>query len=281
MPMLSKKKVEELRKTRLFRIINTKDGHNGYMYKVGLNEDPEEFSTTGGCVRGGLYFTNVENLASFWKYGDRVAEVEIPEGEPVFEVHNDGPLKYRAKRIIISSLYKKGDIIDKLVEMGLCRYTGGDNLQDDVLNGEIDLKYIDLGRIHLSKVLCAKIPAERKVELLKKCKELGKDMSYCTNNLDNDNISLVIQVGYKIPASYVTEQIDGCFYTAPVHCKFLLDHIDGFIPVYKIDRWVKSGHVAIIRELAKRDMIPVGRKIEFEYYVSKDRRSEIRKLCAK
>ena len=281
MPMLSKKKVEELRKQRLFRVIDTKDGHNGYMYKVGLNEDPNEFSTSGGCVRGGLYFTTPSSLLAFWKYGDRVAEVEIPEGEPVFEVSNAGPLKYRAKRIIISALYKKGDIIDELARLGMDTADWNGNLTDDILRGVIDKKYLNTRNLHVSKILATTVSREMRVELLRQHRTNGGSLEYSISYINSKNIPDIIEAGYKIPGSYVVDEMERCFYTAPKECKYLLDHCDGGFQRYKIENWIKYGHVAIIRELAKRGMIPDNMTVHFEDYVSKDRRSEIRKLCAK
>jgi hypothetical protein len=282
MPMLSKKKVEELRKTRLFRVIDTKDGHHGYKYKVGLNEDPEEFNVRGKCVRGGLYFTTPQNLISFWNYGDRVAEVEIPEGEPVFEVTGDSSLKYRAKRIIISALYKKGEIIDKLIELGMSveGYCSGAML-NDVINGVIDEKYLPIYRLNPSSLLADHVPSDKRIRLLKLCLSEGKELSYYNGCINSKNVHDIISAGYKVPVQYVMEQIDLLFYTAPNACRHLLENVDGKFARYRVENLVRYGHVAIIRELAKRDLLPENIRIEFDINVSKDRKREIRKLCAK
>jgi hypothetical protein len=283
MPMLSKKKVEELRKTRLFRVIDTKNGHHGYTYKVGLNEDPKEFGVRGKCVSGGLYFTNPQNLISFWNYGDRVAEVEIPEGEPVFEVSSAGPLKYRAKRIIVSALYRKGEIIDKLIELGMS--VEGDcsgAMLNDVINGVVDEKYLPLYRLNTTALLAADhMPSDKRIRLLKLCLGAGRELSYYNGCINSKNVHDIISAGYKVPVQYVMEQTDLLFYTAPNACKHLLENVDGKFARYRVENLVRHGHVAIIRELAKRDLLPENIRIEFDVNVSKDRKREIRKLCAK
>lgn len=278
MPMLSKKAVNELRTQRLFRIIDSANGHHGFIYKVGLNEDPNEFSVRGQCVSGGLYFTDAENIFHFWQYGDRVAEIEIPENEAVFRV-SQGPLKYRAKRIIVSSLYKKGDIIEKLIELGASKYCGTECLTNDIMAGLIDMKYLDARRMSLPKIMNGNFPYEKKLELIKTWKGAGNSLDYYNNHLTNESVRLIIDAGFKVPDQYLDEALKDCFYTAPGECKYLLDNANAKFGKVRVERFIRHGHVAIIRELSKRDMIPDGVNLKFEPYVSKDRRSEIRKLC--
>ena len=74
-----------------YKIVNPK-GHNGLIYKEGLNTDPLPFNPSGDCKSGGIYFAK-EDIFAFLTYGTKVYQVE-----PVGEVYTNPnkPVKLRA-----------------------------------------------------------------------------------------------------------------------------------------------------------------------------------------
>ena len=66
---------------RFFKIVNT-FGHRGMFYKNGVNEDIVPFDEEPTCGRGGLYFTDLQNILSFLDYGTQLYEV-VPIGKVV------------------------------------------------------------------------------------------------------------------------------------------------------------------------------------------------------
>ena len=54
-----------------WKITNEEENHHGFQYQDGLNVDTQEFQESGTCVKGGLYFTDSENIPNFFGYGAR------------------------------------------------------------------------------------------------------------------------------------------------------------------------------------------------------------------
>ncbi len=54
-----------------YKITNENENHNGYQYIDGLNILNEQFNDdmNDSCGKGGLYFTNDENIIDFLSYG--------------------------------------------------------------------------------------------------------------------------------------------------------------------------------------------------------------------
>ena len=48
---------------RLVKLTNETECHNGFQFKTGLNEDTIPFDPTGECKKGGIYFTDIDNIA--------------------------------------------------------------------------------------------------------------------------------------------------------------------------------------------------------------------------
>lgn len=69
---------------KYYKIVNPK-GHNGLIYKEGLNVDTERFNTSP-CCGGGLFFSDIKNIFEHVYYGTEIWEVE-PIGE-VIKVRN-------------------------------------------------------------------------------------------------------------------------------------------------------------------------------------------------
>lgn len=53
---------------RLVKLTNENEIHNGFHFNDGLNVDTKEFTPTGDCVPGGIYFTQIENAYMWINY---------------------------------------------------------------------------------------------------------------------------------------------------------------------------------------------------------------------
>ena len=82
-----------------YKILNKDLCHNGFQYKLGLNEDILPFNPSGSCRSGGLYFTDLDNVVKFLSYGCYIAEVSLPDGEEIYKDPEGN--KYKARRITI------------------------------------------------------------------------------------------------------------------------------------------------------------------------------------
>ena len=100
---------------KYYKIVNPK-GHNGLVYKEGINEDTLPFNPSGDCEPGGIYFAK-EDILAFMNYGTEIYEVE-----PLSEVYeNPGtPKKYKAKKIKLKYIGKIFDVktLDILIKDG-------------------------------------------------------------------------------------------------------------------------------------------------------------------
>ena len=88
------------------KITNENENHNGFQYKDGLNILDEEFNENEKekCGKGGLYFTNIENIHYFYDYGCNLRIVELPTEDnnlKMVKLNN----KYRANMIILKDKY--------------------------------------------------------------------------------------------------------------------------------------------------------------------------------
>ena len=89
-----------------FKFIGNNNGN--YPYRLGLNTlkyNNETFKDNLMCEKGGLYFSDAENILNFLDYGDTLCVVSLPENALIVKVHN----KYKANKIIIE---EKKDIKD-------------------------------------------------------------------------------------------------------------------------------------------------------------------------
>jgi len=92
------------------------EGHNGMVYKEGLNTDIMPFNPSGNCEPGGIYFSRDSTFA-FIRYGEDLYEV-TPVGE-VYE--NPGyPKKWKAHKVKLKFVGKHSDpkVIQRLVDEG-------------------------------------------------------------------------------------------------------------------------------------------------------------------
>ena len=94
-----------------FKITNEKENHNGYQYKDGLNILDKPFEKTGSCVRGGLYFTDAQNIHKFYHYGTNLRIIKLPIDDPEFKMVKDPANdKWRANKIILCEKYSLNDL---------------------------------------------------------------------------------------------------------------------------------------------------------------------------
>lgn len=61
------------------------DNHNSFAYKLGVVKNNEEFNPSGNCQGGGLYFTDVKNVLSYFDhYGINIAILELLNDEKIY-----------------------------------------------------------------------------------------------------------------------------------------------------------------------------------------------------
>lgn len=97
------------KKVQYYKVINTKDGHHGLFYKVGITEDPRKrpLGEIGTCESGAIYFTNAEYILRFDHYGDSIAWVT-----PISRIKLDeGGNKWKAHKIKITKILPIKDAI--------------------------------------------------------------------------------------------------------------------------------------------------------------------------
>jgi len=94
------------------KITNPKENHNGFPYHDGENVLIGEFNDdpTASCVRGGLYFTDIEHILEFLNYGTYVRVITLPINDPDFKMVKDGKNKWRANKIILGKRYNLCDV---------------------------------------------------------------------------------------------------------------------------------------------------------------------------
>jgi len=91
-----------------FKITNQEECHHGYQYQTGLNILDRPFEKEGSCVKGGLYFTNLEYLHEFYEYGVWIRVITIPEDAEM--VMDSVGHKWRANKIILGAKYPLFDV---------------------------------------------------------------------------------------------------------------------------------------------------------------------------
>ncbi len=85
------------------KVLNESLNHNGFQYKLGLNEDTLPFNPAGECEPGGLYFTTMDAFVGYLYRGTLIADVDLPEGESVYTDPEEN-YNFKAHRIIISNI---------------------------------------------------------------------------------------------------------------------------------------------------------------------------------
>ena len=96
-----------------FKITNANENHRGFQYVDGLNVLIEEFNDdpNKSCCRGGLYFTNIQNIFKFLDYGIYLREIALPIDNPDFRMVKDPKWdKWRANMIILGTRYDLNNV---------------------------------------------------------------------------------------------------------------------------------------------------------------------------
>lgn len=77
---------------------------NGLQFQEGLNIDPIPFNPIGCCLKGGIHFTDRDNISRFFHYGSLIAEITIPDNAQVYQ---EKPIHHwKADRIIINNVIR-------------------------------------------------------------------------------------------------------------------------------------------------------------------------------
>lgn len=99
-----------------YKVVREDDTHNGLRYRAGRVDDPVPFNNdpTASCVAGGIYFTDIENIALFFAWGEKVYPLTIPAGSPV--VADPSGNKWRAPTVIMQDAISKMDAIALMPE---------------------------------------------------------------------------------------------------------------------------------------------------------------------
>jgi hypothetical protein len=92
--------------------------HNNYQYKIGLNDLDKPFEPEGTCVKGGLYYTTIADISSFFFYGQKVYVVKVPKfdlkGNSVKSVLDTEGNKFRTSCLeLTDEFYEIPDFIKK------------------------------------------------------------------------------------------------------------------------------------------------------------------------
>ena len=97
---MSNKKAAAKPKKQYYKVVDTKNGHNGFFYKVGINTDPNPvpLNEISSCGSGALYFIDGEHLRYWTNRGDSIAWVT-----PVGEMEEDWG-KYRAHTLKVTKI---------------------------------------------------------------------------------------------------------------------------------------------------------------------------------
>jgi hypothetical protein len=82
-----------------YKIVSHDYIHHGFTYKLGLNIDSIKFNPADTCKPGGLYFTDFDNLGTYYKHGDLIAFIKIPSDAQVYK--DPYGTKWKADRFII------------------------------------------------------------------------------------------------------------------------------------------------------------------------------------
>lgn len=83
-----------------FKILRENLTPYDFTYKEGLNVDPNPFDPDPVCG-GGLFFSDEKRILTFGRYGTKIAEVMIPDGEQVVSVQD----KYKAHQIVLGGIH--------------------------------------------------------------------------------------------------------------------------------------------------------------------------------
>ena len=85
-----------------YKIVRNDYIHNNFTYKLGLNIDPIKFNPIDLCRPRGLYFTDFDNLGTYFNFRDLVAIIKIPNNPQVYK--DPFGTKWKADHYIIEKI---------------------------------------------------------------------------------------------------------------------------------------------------------------------------------
>jgi hypothetical protein len=95
-------KAYQLNYNIFYKILNPTLIHKGFQYKIGVNIDTNLFNPIGYCQKGGLYFTDIDNIHRHIKSSlDKIAIVTLNPYEPIWIEKN----QYKAHKINITQIH--------------------------------------------------------------------------------------------------------------------------------------------------------------------------------
>ena len=94
-----------------YKITNKKENHHGFQYSDGLNILIDDFNNdpNQSCCKGGLYFTDAENIFEFLDYGIYLREITLPTSDQNFCMVKDKN-KWRANMVILGKRYELSNV---------------------------------------------------------------------------------------------------------------------------------------------------------------------------
>ena len=101
---LSGAKFKQIYGNIFYKILKNDLNHNNLQLKNGENIDINNFNPSGQCTKGGIYFTNLENIYYFLHLGVNVCKVTINDDYRVYVDNSHNQLKFKADKIIINDI---------------------------------------------------------------------------------------------------------------------------------------------------------------------------------
>jgi hypothetical protein len=100
--------------TIFVKLLNNELNHYGFQYNIGLNVDTIPFNPTGLCLSGGLYFTTIEYIEKYIKYGVNLAHIKLCD-DAVFYCDPTG-YKWKTNKFIITKIEQTQKICELAIK---------------------------------------------------------------------------------------------------------------------------------------------------------------------
>ena len=168
--------------TAFYKILNKNFKHNNFTYKHGLNIDHIPFNPTEWCLKGGLYFTELNKLP-IWIYSDSgyIAKVTIPPEASVYIEPNS----FKADKFVL-------DMNNKVLIQDFYIWTNEDLCKHAINQNACLLQFVLLQTDEICKLAVNKTPSALryvKVQTDEICetaiKKDGFALQYVVSQTDN------------------------------------------------------------------------------------------------
>lgn len=110
--VLMGKKFKEKYGNKFYKFLSEDLIQYDFKYSLGLNVDTNKFNPTGECSKGGLYFSDINNILSFYKFGPNIGIIEIPDDSQVYIENN----KFKANKIELKNILVNENEILKVLK---------------------------------------------------------------------------------------------------------------------------------------------------------------------